>query len=158
MTAGSVGASAAPSRPLVIHEKPSSQCAAAATSAAVANVPSTPSETIGTSATRAWCQPIRMPPSSRITIKARTPIRSTVTNEIASPKLGTMSDTAAAASRKSAALGIANRSVSVRPKRASMNPDATTRMISPKSAISFMGGIYGWPDGDGRTYTFLTWT
>ena len=48
MTAGSVGAIAAPIRPDVIHEKSSSQCAARVTSPAVANVPRMPSESTGT--------------------------------------------------------------------------------------------------------------
>ena len=48
---------------------------------------------------------------------------------------------AAAATRKSAALGIAKRSVIARPKRASVNPAATTSTIWPKSAISCTGGL-----------------
>ena len=44
ITAGSVGATAAPSRPAVIQPSPSAQWAKPATSPAVANVPSTPSE------------------------------------------------------------------------------------------------------------------
>ena len=75
-------------------------------------MPSTPSERIGTAALRKRRQPMSMPPSKRITISATTPIRSTVTNETASPRLGTTSDAAAEATRNRAALGIASRCVS----------------------------------------------
>ncbi len=50
VTAGSVGASAAPSIPLVIQERSKRTCAATAISAAEANVPRIPSERIGTAA------------------------------------------------------------------------------------------------------------
>ena len=85
-------------------------------------MPRTPSERIGTAAPRKRRQPMSMPPSKRITIRATTAIRSTVTNEIASWSRGTRSEIAAAATRKSAALGIASRSVIARPKSASETP------------------------------------
>ena len=139
MTAGSVGASAAPSIPLVIQERSKSTCAATAISAAEANVPRIPSERIGTDAARKRRQPMSSPPSKRITISATTPIRSTVTKEISSWIRGTRSETTAAATRKSAALGIASRSVIARPNSASETPAETTRTIRPKSGISDIG-------------------
>ena len=156
VTAGSVGAMAAPSRPLVSHEKSSTKCAASATSPAVANVPRTPSERIGTIATAARCQPMCMPPSNRITISATTAIRSTVTKEIASSRRGETSEAIAAARRNSAALGIANRSVIVRPRSASENPAETMRMISPKSAISFKHATLGKTADEEASNFFLT--
>ena len=139
VTAGSVGASAAPIRPLVIHERSKRKWAAPAISAAEANVPGTPSDRIGTAAVRNRRQPMSRPPSKRITISATTPIRSTVTNEISSWSRGTRSEVTAAATRKSAGAGIRSRSVSVWPKSASENPVATTRMMTPKSEISVTG-------------------
>jgi len=64
-----------------------------------------------------------------------------VTNEIAFPSRGEMSDAIAAATRKSAALGIAIRSIALRPKSASEKPAATTRIISAKVAISFIPAL-----------------
>ena len=93
VTAGSVGASAAPSRPLVIHERSKQEVRGRARSApADANVPSTPSERIGTAEPRKRRQPMSRPPSKRITISATTPIRSTVTKEISSWSRGTRSE------------------------------------------------------------------
>lgn len=86
-------------------------------------------DTIGTSDTAAWRQPMCMPPSKRITITATTPTRSTVTKDIASPSAGVTSEATAAARRKTAALGIARRSVIVRPSSASEKPAATIRTI-----------------------------
>ncbi len=139
VTAGSVGASAAPSIPLVIQERSKSTCAAAAINAAEANVPRTPSERIGTAELRKRPQPMSSPPSKRITIRATTPIRSTVTKEISSWIRGTRSEITAAATRKSAALGIASRSVIARPYSARETPPATTSTIRPKSPISDIG-------------------
>ena len=79
------------------------------------------------------------PPSKRITIRATTPIRSTVTNEICSPSFGSRSEATAAATRKIAALGIASRFVIACPKSASETTAATTRTITPKSEISVTG-------------------
>ncbi len=78
ITAGSVGAIAAPRRPEVTQERPSAQCANAATRPAVAKVPSTPSEAIGIAAARKRRQPIDEPPSKRITISATVATFSTV--------------------------------------------------------------------------------
>ena len=55
------------------------------------------------------------------------------------PELGTRSEAAAAATRKIAALGIATRCVIAWPKSASETTDATTRTITPKSEISVTG-------------------
>ncbi len=156
VTAGSVGASAAPSNPLVVHERPRSTCAATATSPAEANVPSTPSERIGTAALRKRPQPMSSPPSNRITISATTPMRSTVTNETASPSPGKRSDATAAATRKSAALGTASRSVSARPSSASETPAATTSTMAPKSEISVTRVNLGVCGVRAAAYTFLT--
>ena len=110
ITAGSVGATAAPSRPAVIQPSPSAQWANTATSPAVAKVPSTPSDTIGTAATRKRRRPIDVPPSKRITISATVATRSTV--EIGSRSDEKMSDATAAATRKNAAGGTEVRALS----------------------------------------------
>ena len=78
ITAGSVGATAAPSRPAVNQPSPIAQCANAVTSPAVAKVPRMPRETIGIAAPRNRRQPIDEPPSKRITISATVARRSTV--------------------------------------------------------------------------------
>jgi hypothetical protein len=156
VTAGSVGARAAPSRPLVVQVRPSSPCAASAISPAVAKVPSTPSERIGTAALRNRRQPMSRPPSKRITISATTPIRSTVTNEIASCRPGKRSEAAAAPTRNKAALGIAKRCVIARPSNANEHAAETTRTITPKSEIS-VTRVNLWPRGPRpAAYTFLT--
>ena len=72
ITAGSVGASAAPIRPEVVQPRPSSRWQPAATTAAVPKVPSRPSEEMGTSEERKRRQPMCMPPSNRITTTAPT--------------------------------------------------------------------------------------
>ena len=104
ITAGSVGAIAAPSRPDVTHVSPNAQWANTATRPAVANVPRTPREAIGTADARKRRQPIDEPPSKRITISATVAIRSTV--EIESTSDGKRSEASAAATRKNAADGI----------------------------------------------------
>ena len=72
MTAGSVGATAAPIRPAVIQPIPSAQWAKPATSPAIAKVPGRPSSTTGTAAARKRRRPIDAPPSKRITTSAPT--------------------------------------------------------------------------------------
>ena len=113
ITAGSVGAIAAPIRPAVVHEKPSAQCPNSAMSPAVANVPSTPSEAIGPIEPRSRRQPTCIPPSKRITISATTPSRSTVRIGSAVRRRGNSSEAIAAPSRKSAGPGIGKRSVAL---------------------------------------------
>ena len=78
ITAGSVGASAAPIRPEIVQPRPSRRWQPAATTAAVPNVPSTPSVEIGTTAARKRRQPMCMPPSKRMTTTATTTTLSTV--------------------------------------------------------------------------------
>ena len=112
ITAGSVGATAAPSRPEVSQPSPSAQWANAATSPAVANVPRTPSETIGTAATRKRRQPIDEPPSKRITISATVATRSTVATGTWSDE--NTSEATAAATRKNAAEGTEVRGAELR--------------------------------------------
>ena len=135
MTAGSVGAIAAPIRPDVIHEKSSSQCAARVIRPAVANVPRMPSERTGTAAVRNRRRPIREPPSKRMTARATTPIRSTVRIEM-SPSEGKASESSAAAIRKMAGPGTRSRSLSRLDTTASANPVDTRSTISPNSWTS----------------------
>ena len=113
ITAGSVGAIAAPIRPAVVHEKPSTECPNRAISPVVANVPSTPSEAIGQIEPRSRRQPTCIPPSKRITISAITPSRSTVRIGSAVRRRGNSSEATAAPIRKSAGPGIGNRSVAL---------------------------------------------
>ena len=113
ITAGSVGASAAPRIPAVVQPKPNSVWAKTAITPAVAKVPSTPSTVIGTAATRgSAASPTCMPPSKRITISATTAIRSTSTVD-SSDRPGQMSEATAAATRKSAGGGTGKNSVSL---------------------------------------------
>ena len=74
ITAGSVGAIAAPRRPAVVQPRPKTTWAKTATSAAVANVPGMPSAAIGPTEPRRRRQPIEEPPSKRITISATVPM------------------------------------------------------------------------------------
>ena len=113
ITAGSVGAIAAPIRPAVVHEKPSAQWPNRAISPVVANVPSTPSEAIGQIEPRKRRQPTCIPPSKRITISAITPRRSTVRIGSAVRRRGIRSEATAAPIRKSAGPGIGKRSVAL---------------------------------------------
>ena len=140
ITAGSVGAIAAPTSPEVIHENPSSQCAARATIPAVANVPGRPSSSTGTHAVRRRRRPIREPPSKRITTSATTPIRSTV-RIWSLPSDGKMSDSTAAASRKSAGPGRLTRSLTRLDSTASAKPAATRSTTSPKVCTSCIRGM-----------------
>ena len=78
MTAGSVGASAAPIRPASVQSMPSSKCATAAIAPAVKNVPTSPSDSTGTRDARSRRIPMSMPPLNRITTSATTAMRSTV--------------------------------------------------------------------------------
>ena len=73
---------------------------------AVVNVPTIPSEAMGTIARRKRRQPMSMPPSKRMMISATTPIRSTVWI------WGRAIGVATAATRKRAGAGIGNRAVS----------------------------------------------
>ena len=66
MTAGSVGASAAPTTPASFQSMPSSQCAAPASTPAVMNVPTSPSDMIGPADARKRRQPMSMPPLNNI--------------------------------------------------------------------------------------------
>ena len=131
ITAGSVGASAAPTMPATIQGSPSSQCASTATSAAVAKVPSTPSERTGMALRRIRFQPMCMPPSNRITTSATVAMRPTVCSEIALPSRGQRSDAPAATARKIAGAGTRSSCVSFVEASASRNPPATTSMIAP---------------------------
>src|SRR6476469_4718255 len=135
ITAGSVGASAAPRIPAVIQPKPKSQCAASAIRPAVAKVPSSPSAVIGRAAARKRCHPTSMPPSKRIAMSATAAIRSTSTVERRS-RPGQISEVTAAMTRKSAGAGIGKRSVTLYAPIASENVPATRRTIRPNSVSS----------------------
>ena len=137
MTAGSVGASAAPRIPAAVQEKSKSQCAANAMTPAVPNVPSTPRVTIGPAEARKRRQPTCIPPSKRIRIRQITPIRSTSRIETCSASPGKTSDASAATRRKIAGPGTGNRSVSFVAASASRNPEETIRTIAPKLSTSF---------------------
>jgi hypothetical protein len=134
MTAGSVGAIAAPSRPADVHPKPSAQCAKTATPPAVANVPRTPSDAIGTSERRNRRQPIPRPPSKRITISATVATWTTVFVETS--RLGKRSEAIAATTRHGAANGIEIRCTSFVVKRATATAPATSRIQPPKTVTS----------------------
>ena len=138
ITAGSVGAIAAPRIHAIVQPKPNSECAASATSPAVRNVPTTPSTEIGTAERRKRRQPTFIPPSNRITISATTPTRSTVRIESRSPSAGKTSAATAAAIRKSAGAGTGKRSERRLASSASEKPTETTRTMVPKSPISLM--------------------
>jgi hypothetical protein len=143
VTAGSVGASAAPRMPAAIQEKLKSQCAAIAISPAVAKVPTTPSETISSAEARKRRQPTCRPPSKRIMIRATTPIRSTSRIETCAASEGKRSDASAAASRKIAGRGNGKRLVSSLEASASEKPAATMSTTFPKSSSSLTAQLLG---------------
>ena len=134
ITAGSVGATAAPSTPAIVQPKPSAQCANSATAPAVANVPRTPSVATGTQAACRRRRPIAEPPSKRITISATVATRSTVRIETSSCEK--RSEATAAASRKSAGAGTETRSLSFEVRSAADNAAATSRISAPNEATS----------------------
>src|SRR5262245_38773035 len=136
MTAGSVGASAAPTIQAAVQPKSKNVYAARAITAAVPNVPSTPRSEIGTIAPRKRRQPTCIPPSNRITISATTPIRSTSRIESACSSRGKKSDPIVEASRNSAGAGTGNHSVSLLRPIAARKAAETTRTIRPKLVIS----------------------
>ncbi len=103
---------------------------------AVANVPTIPSEKIGTAATRKRRQPTSVPPLKRITISATTPIRSTSRIVTRSASDGKMSEATAASSRKITGSGIGMRSPSLIRSSASRSPPETTSTIAPKTFSS----------------------
>ena len=116
--------------PAVVQSKSNRYRAATARTPAVAIVPRTPSEAIGSAARLNLRQPTCMPPSKRITISATTAIRSTV---LMSEKT---TGKTAAARRNRAGAGIGNRLLSFRTRRASITPPATISTIRPKSPSS----------------------
>src|SRR5581483_3595550 len=134
ITAGSVGATAAPTRPLAIQPRPSAQWATSVAPPAVANVPTTPSATIEPPALRKRRQPIESPPSKRITISATDATRSTVRIEIASD--GKRSEATAAATRNGAAAGTRRRSLSFVVRSAAASAPETTRIARPNAVSS----------------------
>ena len=140
VTAGSVGASAAPMIPAVVQSTSSSSFAATAITPAVANVPTVPSRMIGVAAALKRRRPMCMPPLKRITTRATTAIRSTVRIGRCSRSSGKRSERTAAPSRKSAGAGTGSREVSWIEKSASEKPPATTSRIRPKSEISLIEG------------------
>ncbi len=121
-------------RPDVSQPSPNAQWTNTATSPAVANVPTTPSETIGTADARKRRRPIEEPPSKRITINATVARRSTVSNGRRSAE--NASEATAAATRKSAAEGTEIRALSLAVSSASESAPATNRMSSPKWVTS----------------------
>src|SRR4029079_10355516 len=135
ITAGSVGATAAPRIPAVVQSKPNSVWAKTAITPAVANVPTTPSTLIGTIDSRNLGQPTCMPPSKRITTSATTAIRSTSTVD-SSDRPGQMSDATAAAPRNGAGGGTGKNSVSLWAASAARNAPETTSTTRPKSVSS----------------------
>ena len=141
MTAGSVGASAAPRRPAVVQLKPKSARAASVIRPAVANVPTTPSSVIGTIAARKRGQPTRMPPSNRIATSARTAMRSTSRTERAVPRLEKTRAASAAASRKIAGAGTANRSLTLFERTASEKTSEATAITRPKCVTSLIESL-----------------
>ena len=137
-TAGSVGASAAPTTPASFQSMPSSQCAAPVSTAAVMNVPAIPSAMIGPAAARKRRQPVSMPPLSNTTMSAMTATRSTVRTETSSRSTGHTSDATAAATRKTAGAGTGKWLPSCVARIESENAPATTRTMMAKSVSSDM--------------------
>ena len=123
ITAGSVGARAAPSTPASFHEKPSTRCAATASRPAVTKVPSTPIDSTGQTDWRMRGQPMSMPPLRRIATSATTAIRSTVCTDTVS---GQIAPAPAAASRNTPGAGTGSRVDAI----AAASPRATARRIS----------------------------
>src|SRR4051812_15333705 len=137
ITAGSVGATAAPIRPAVTQPKPNAQCATTAIPPAVANVPTTPSATIVPLTLPKRRQPIEPPPSKRITISAIDATRSTVSAETENE--GKRSEATAAATRKIAGAGIGIRSLTFDARSAAATAPETTRIPSPNVVRSSTG-------------------
>ena len=136
VTAGSVGASAAPIRPASVQPRPSSQWPTAASIAAVANVPTMPSPRIGPADCRKRRRPMWRPPSKRMMIRATVVIRSTSTIESAFPSESDTSAAIGGRTRKSAAAGSAKRDVSERSEIATKSATATTSTMTAKSKVS----------------------
>ena len=113
---------------------PRAQWPKSATSPAVANVPSTPSDAIGIAATRNRRRPIEEPPWKRITISARVAIRSTVWMRSTSD--GKTSDATAAATRKKAAEGTEIFALSFAVRSAAERAPATSTTSRPKWVTS----------------------
>ena len=138
MTAGSVGATAAPISRAGVQPKPSTAWTKTATRPATAKVPGTPSATIGKSDRRNRLRPMSMPPSNRITISATRQIRSTSRMESSGVSDGVMSDDTAATARKSAGAGMRSRSLTRLERMAAAKPTATISTARPISAASVM--------------------
>src|SRR3954453_6276972 len=140
ITAGSVGATAAPSNAAVFQSKPSTQCAASSIRPAVANVPSSPSDTIGTAETPKRRQPTRRPPSKRMKTSATTAMRSTSWIERRCATPGNAFARPAAPIRKIAGVGIGKTSVNLFESRATAKTPETTSTIAPKCVTSCIRG------------------
>ena len=107
----------------------SSRCAAAATPAAVAKVPTTPIQTTGPTTVPNRRRPMFMPPSNRITASATVTIRSTSVMG-SRPSPGHRSEASAEASRKIAGAGIRMRALIRLDDTASAAASAVTNTIS----------------------------
>ena len=129
ITAGSVGATAAPSRPAGVQPRPSTQCATSARRPRSRTCRRRRARRSARRESRKRRQPIERPPSKRITISAtrRDPHRRSRSRPRAD---GKMSDAMAAATRNGAAAGIENRSLSFVVSSATARPAATSRIAA----------------------------
>jgi len=130
-TAGSVGAIAVATRRQANHGNPNTRCRTTAAAAAVTNVPASPVIVIDATADRKRRQPMRIPPSNRMKIRATLTTRSTVLSGGAwSP--GTSWTASADATSISAGTGTFSRAVS----RLDRTAARTTRAASTRSNAS----------------------
>jgi hypothetical protein len=149
MTAGSVGASAAPMMAAVVQSRSSSRCAPPATIAPVTSVPGTPRMPIGHTDSRNRPQPTSIPPSNRITISATVPISPTSTGVSSPASVDERSDAIAAPARNSTGAGTRSRSATGYDKTASSRPPEANNTMRAKSDSSPNGRLPG--DGRGST-------
>ena len=100
-----MGASAPAISRLSFQGSPIAEWTSTAITAAVRNVPANPRIVIGTSSRRNRDQPICIPPSNRIRISAKAPIRSTSVIDSTLPRAGKMLVAIAEQARNSAGAG-----------------------------------------------------
>jgi hypothetical protein len=136
--AGSVGASAVPSSSAARQSRPNRTWARAASAAAVAKVPATPTQTTAPATGRNRRQPMCIPPSNKMTARATVTTRWTVVTD-SCPSVGTRSEATAAASRKIAGAGIRMRSLIRLDTTAAMTAAEVISTISAKCSTSLIG-------------------
>ena len=136
ITAGSVGATAAPISSEGVQSSPRTAWMNSASRPATAKVPGTPSATIGQSERRKRRWPMSMPPSNRITISATRQIRSTSRIDSSGVIEGVTSEDTDATAKNRAGAGTRSHSLSRLDRMAAAKPTARISTARPSSAAS----------------------